>query len=103
MYGHLQPITNTIQVSKPDMGVTTEDVGMNSYVKCTCGPLHMDEKKLDDQPELVILSNSQFYAGQRTKKNHLFWKCLLSDEMVSPHKFQSVYREYFPNKLWMEF
>ena len=47
LYGHLPPITKTIQ----DMQDTAGEVGTKSQGTYSCGPLHIDEQRQDDQPE----------------------------------------------------
>ena len=52
LYGHLPPITKTIQIRR------TRHAGhcwrnKDELVVYSCGPLHMDEQRLDDQQELI--------------------------------------------------
>ena len=48
LYGHLTPMTITIQVRR-NMLDPAGDVEMNSLVTYSCGPLHMDEQRQDVQ------------------------------------------------------
>ena len=47
LYGHLPPI----KLDETDMLDTAAEVGTNSYVTYSCGPLHMDDHRLDEQLE----------------------------------------------------
>ena len=47
------PSQKLFKLDKPDMWDTAGEVGMNSWATYSCGPLHMDEQRQDDQPELI--------------------------------------------------
>ena len=52
LYGHLPPITKTIQI-RSDMRDPAGEVRTYSYVIYSCGPLHMDEQRQDDELEPI--------------------------------------------------
>ena len=51
------PSRKPSKLDDPDMRNTTGEVGMSSKVTCSCGPLHMDEQKQDDQLEPTYISS----------------------------------------------
>ena len=51
LYANLPPITKTIQVRRSRHVDSAGEVGTNSYVTYSCGPLHKDEPRQDDQLE----------------------------------------------------
>ena len=51
LYGHLPPITKTIQVRRTDTQDTAGEARTNSSVMYSYGPLHMAKQKQDDQLE----------------------------------------------------
>ena len=54
LYGHLPPITKTIQIRRTRHA---EEVGTSSEVMYLCGPLHMVERKQGDQLEPTYSSS----------------------------------------------
>ena len=56
LYAYLPPITKTIK-DEPDMQDTAGEVGTSSQVMYSCGPLHMDKQKQDDQLEPTYCSS----------------------------------------------
>ena len=48
LYGR-HPSRKLSKLNKQDMRDTAGEVGMNSRVTYSCGPLHMDEQRLEDQ------------------------------------------------------
>ena len=53
LYGHFPPITKTIQIRRTRHAGTAIEVRTNTYAIYSCGPLHMDEKRLYDQLESI--------------------------------------------------
>ena len=47
------------KLDEPDMQDTAGEVGTISYVTYSCGPLHMDEQRQDDQLEPINNSSVQ--------------------------------------------
>ena len=54
LYGHLPPITKTMKVRRSSHA---GEVRTNSWVMYSCGPLHMDEQRQDDQLEPTYSSS----------------------------------------------
>ena len=53
LYGHLPPITKTIQVRQTNIRDKTGGVRTNSKAIYSSGHIHMDEQKQDDQLEPI--------------------------------------------------
>ena len=51
LWANLQPSWKLSKLDVPDMQNTAGEVGTNSLVTYSCGPLHMDEQRQDNQQE----------------------------------------------------
>ena len=60
LYGHLPPITKTIQ-DEPNMRDTAGKVKSNSWAIYSCGLLHVDEQRQDDQLEPIYNKSVSIY------------------------------------------
>ena len=57
LYGHFPPIMKTIKIDEPDMQDIAGEVGTNSQVMYSHGPLHTNEQRQDDQREPTYSSS----------------------------------------------
>ena len=48
-----QPLRKLSNLDEPEMRDTAGEVGTNSYVAYSCGPLHMDEQRQNDPLEPI--------------------------------------------------
>ena len=107
LYDHQPPITKTIKIRRPDTRDTAGEVGTNSWVMYSCGPLHMDEQKQDVQSEPTYSSSvlirdvalricrKQWTIGRCSEKGSGIFVLIArhdDDKCVSKYGFFSRYR-----------
>ena len=57
LYGHLPPSWKLSKLDELDMQDTVGEADTNSKLMYSCGPLHMDEQRQDDQVEPTYISS----------------------------------------------
>ena len=76
LYGHLQSITKTIhELDESDMQDTVSEVRMNSLVMYSCGPLHMDEQRLDDHADTSCSLDDPWEQQRRAVREGQGYPC----------------------------
>ena len=91
---------NVPQLVEPDMRNTAREVRTKSYAMYSCGPLHMDEQRLDDQLE-PIYNSSVLIQDVAWKTSQEQWTIETGGERGSGKSMLAVWHDDNDDFLWL--